>query len=378
MTKIEELPPAGKINPAVFDGLIYPRLGAPSKDILAGPMHGVDCGVVRVAPGRVMAMTADPFFIVPDYGWERAAWFAFHILASDITTTGLRPSHLAVDLNLPLSMKREELELMWEAVHRECLKYGVSVVTGHTARYAGCNYPMVGGAVMTALGDEDKYVTTRMAKPGDRIIITKGAAIETCGLFAAACPGLIKEKFGPEFLKEADSFFEKMSTVEDALTAAGGDARKAGVTSMHDATECGIWGGLFEIARASGTGMRINKEEIILKDAPARICGYFGVDPYCTISEGTLIITAREEAAPRLLAALAAKDIDASIAGEVTAPKHGVKVREGGMERTLEHPVTDPFWAAFAEAMELKAKRGARRRISGPSSRSWARNAAGA
>ncbi|MDD5210436.1 MAG: AIR synthase family protein [Elusimicrobiales bacterium] len=351
-----ELPPIGKINPAVFDGLIYPRLGAPSKDILDGPMHGVDCGVVRVAPGKVMAMTADPFFIVPDYGWERAAWFAFHILASDITTTGLKPSHLAVDLNLPLSIKREELETMWETVHRECLKYGVSVVTGHTAKYAGCDYPMVGGAFMTALGDEDKYVTTRMARPGDKIVVTKGAAIETCGLFAAACPGLIEEALGPELLKEADGFFEKMSTVEDALTAADGDARKAGITSMHDATECGIWGGLFEIARASGTGMRIEKESIILEKAPALICAHFGIDPYASISEGTLIITAREWAVPALLARLAAKGIKASVIGEVKEAKHGVKVVESGEERNLEHPVADPFWAAFAGAMELKAK----------------------
>lgn len=351
-----ELPPIGKINPAIFDGLIYPRLGAPSKDILAGPMHGVDCGVVRVAPGKVMAMTADPFFIVPDYGWERAAWFAFHILASDITTTGLRPSHFAVDLNLPLSLKREELEIMWETVHRECLKYGVSVVTGHTAKYAGCSYPMVGGAFMTALGDEDKYVTTSMARPGDRIVVTKGAAIETCGLFAAACPGLIEEKFGPAFLKEADGFFEKMSTVEDALAAADGDARKAGISSMHDATECGIWGGLFEIARASGTGMRIDKEKIILEKAPELICAHFGIDPYASISEGTLIITVRESSVAALLARLAVKGIKASVIGEVTEAGRGVKIRENGGERTLEHPVIDPFWGAFAGAMERKTK----------------------
>ena len=351
MTTTAELP-LGKIDPAVFDGLIYPRLGAPSPDILAGPMHGVDCGVVRVAPGRVLAMTADPFFIVPEYGWERAAWFAFHILASDITTTGLRPSHLAVDLNLPLSIKREELELMWETVHRECLKYGVSVVTGHTARYAGCNYPMVGGAVMTALGDEDKYVTTKMARPGDRVIVTKGAAIETCGLFAAACPRLVEAELGAAALRDLEKMFYRMSTVEDALTAADGNARAAGVTSMHDATECGIWGGLYEIARASGTGMAVDRDAIPLAPAAARLCARFAMDPYSAISEGTLIITAKPAAVPGILARLAAKDIAASVIGEVTEKARGIKVTEDGRQRDLAHPVNDPFWPAFAAAME--------------------------
>lgn len=351
MTLTAELP-LGKINPAVFDGLIYPRLGAPSPDILAGPMHGVDCGVVRVAPGRVLAMTADPFFIVPEYGWERAAWFAFHILASDITTTGLRPSHLAVDLNLPLSIKKEELELLWETVHRECVKYGVSVVTGHTARYAGCNYPMVGGAVMTALGDEDKYVTTRMARPGDRIIVTKGAAVETCGLFAAACPRLVEAELGARALRDLQGMFYKMSTVEDALAAADGNARAAGVTSMHDATECGIWGGLYEIARASGTGMAVDRGAIILENAAARLCARFGIDPYSAISEGTLIITAGKEAVKPLLGRLGDKGIAASVIGEVTEKERGITVTENGKPRQLAHPVTDPFWPAFAAAME--------------------------
>lgn len=351
MTLTAELP-LGKINPAVFDGLIYPRLGAPSPDILAGPMHGVDCGVVRVAPGRVLAMTADPFFIVPAYGWERAAWFAFHILASDITTTGLRPSHLAVDLNLPLSIKREELEALWETVHRECLKYGVSVVTGHTARYAGCDYPMVGGAVMTALGDEDKFVTTRMARPGDKVIVTKGAAIETCGLFAAACPKLVEAELGAADLRELERMFYKMSTVEDALAAAGGNAREAGVTSMHDATECGVWGGLYEIARASGTGMAVDRGAIPLAPAAARLCARFGIDPYSAISEGTLIITARAPYAGTIMARLALAGIESAVIGEVTEKARGVTVTEDGRLRDLAHPVNDPFWPAFAAAQE--------------------------
>src|SRR5438309_8673995 len=31
------------------------------------------------------------------YGWERAAWFAFHILASDLTTSGVAPEYITMD-----------------------------------------------------------------------------------------------------------------------------------------------------------------------------------------------------------------------------------------------------------------------------------------
>lgn len=350
--RLERLPEIGKISPRVFDRVIYPCLGADSGNVLVGPQHGVDCGVVDLGNGQVMAVTTDPFFVVPEYGWERAAWFAFHILASDIATSGLAPTYLAVDLNLPLSTRAEELERLWTAVHRECVKYGVSVVAGHTAKYAGCGYPMVGGATMLAVGPKDGYVTTRMARPGDKLIVTKGAGIEAAGVFAATFPALIEESCGPEFAREAQELFWQMSAVDDALTAAGVGVRDHGVTAMHDATECGVWGGLYEIAQASGVGLRIRKDDIVVNETAERLCSLFGMDPYSSISEGTLLIACKEAAAGKVLAALRGKNIAASIAGEIVEARHGLRVVDGGRERPLEHPEVDPFWAAFAKTLE--------------------------
>ena len=59
----------GKATAELFDQLILRRLGAPDDDVLVGPRHGVDVGVVRVADGTAMALTADPVFVVPAYGW---------------------------------------------------------------------------------------------------------------------------------------------------------------------------------------------------------------------------------------------------------------------------------------------------------------------
>ena len=88
---MSELPEIGKISPEIFDELIYPGLGKKSNNVLVGPQHGVDIGVVDLGNGKVMATTTDPVFIVPEYGFERAAWFALHILVSDVVTSGLKP-----------------------------------------------------------------------------------------------------------------------------------------------------------------------------------------------------------------------------------------------------------------------------------------------
>ena len=58
----------GKITPEIFAKVILEHLGARNTDVLIGPRHGVDVGVVRVAPGVAMALTADPVFVVPPTG----------------------------------------------------------------------------------------------------------------------------------------------------------------------------------------------------------------------------------------------------------------------------------------------------------------------
>ena len=83
-----EMPEIGKISPEIFTEVIFPRLGAKSCDIIVGPQHGVDVGIVEIGD-KAVSFTTDPVFIVPQYGWERAAWFAIHIIISDSVTSGL-------------------------------------------------------------------------------------------------------------------------------------------------------------------------------------------------------------------------------------------------------------------------------------------------
>lgn len=337
----------GKVTPEMFERVILRRLGAGDRDILVGPQHGVDVGVVRVAPGVVMAVSADPVFIVPQYGWDRAAWFAVHILASDTSVSGLPLRWMAVDLNLPPETTDDDLTAIWEAFSQTCAELGLAVVTGHTARYDGCNWPMVGGAVCAALGPEDSYVTPTMARVGDRVVVTKGAAIEATALFAATFPERLKAGVGDEVWRAADALFEKMTVVPEARVAARYGLRERGVTSMHDATEGGVLAGLTEVATASGVGLRIDLDAVPVRPEVRAVCDHVGIDPYTSISEGTLIATVRPEHADGYLAALEEDGIDAAVVGEVTEREKGTTLVAGGVEGPLEHPGLDPFWGAF-------------------------------
>jgi len=353
---MSSMPEIGKISPDVFEKLILPHLGAKNDKVLVGPQNGVDVGIAEIG-GKAVSFTCDPVFIVPEYGWERAAWFAVHIIASDCVTGGLKPIFLAIDLNLPMEMTSQQLDIVWKTMHRECAKLGIAVITGHTGRYENCHYPMVGGATMVGIGSKDEYVTPKLAKAGDKIIITKGPAIEATGILATMFPKLIEDEFGKNFSKKAEKIFYKMSVVEDAMAAVRVGVRDNGVTAMHDATECGIWGGLFEIAQAANLGVRVEQDKIVIEDCVPEICRFFGIDPYASISEGTLIIACRAHKADDILKALGKKGIKASIVGELTKPAHGMVLLRDGREEQLKHPIVDPFWRAFYEALEKYSKK---------------------
>ena len=335
-------PELGKADRDFFDQYIYPHLGADREDVTLGPQHGVDFGVVDVG-GQALAMATDPVFLMPSLGFERAAWFAFHVLVSDVAVSGLEPAYLSVDFNLPPEITDAQFQTVWETFDAEARELDISVVTGHTARYAGCNYPMVGGATTMAVGEHDDLIRPDGARPGDRVVVTKGPAIEATGLLSIQFEALMDD-VDPDTVEAAKDRFYDMSPIEDALTAAAA----GGVTAMHDATEGGVYGGLFEMARAAGVGIEIESDRVPIQPGVIEACEFFDIDPWISISEGTLLATVDPDSVQGVLDALAAADVPAADVGRV-AEGSGLTV-DG---EAVAHPGQDPFWAAFEEHSAL-------------------------
>jgi hydrogenase maturation factor len=233
---------------------------------------------------------------------------------------------------------------MWRSVHAEAVKYGISIITGHTARYAGCNYPMVGGATAIAVGTKRELRGPHLVKPGDRIVVTKGPAIETVGLLAVLFPDKFVQAGGQKFQQAAAAVFDQMSVMDDCAIA----RQFPGVRVMHDATECGIWGGLYEMARAGNYGIKVEPELIPVQPVIQRTAELFDFDPFCAISEGTLLAVVAPRSADQLVGAFKRAGIISAVVGEVVPAKQGIKI--GG--RVLAHPKVDPYW----ELVERLAK----------------------
>ncbi|MGC2288623.1 MAG: AIR synthase-related protein [Thermoplasmata archaeon] len=313
---------------------------------MIGPHTGVDVGVVRLPGGGVLLSTTDPLYIEPRLGWERAAWFAFHVLASDLTTTGRRPDWATIDLDVPPETSDAVLGTILRVFDREARRLGTAIVTGHTGRYAGCAFPMVGSGTLIAATDPAGYLTTRGIPAGAELLIARTPALEATAMLATFFPDRVKDRLGSQVLGRAQALAARMTTVPDALRAAKVGLRSDGVWAMHDATEGGVRTAAWEMAIASHRGLNVDLAKAWIDPTVREVAGLFGVEPLDASSEGTLLLAADPRRVEELVAALRAGGAVVSRVGLFTA--HRTVLRDGA--GPLRPPVRDSYWEAVRRA----------------------------
>jgi hydrogenase maturation factor len=329
------MPDTGKVDHEFFRGEIAPRLGAQRDDVRKGPAHGVDFGVVDVG-GQAMVMATDPVSILPALGFERAARFAIQIVLADVAVSGLSPSHLTISFSLPPGMTDGQFGAVWGAIDEECRDLGARVVTGHTARYEGCSFPWVGAATALAVGDHEEVVYPDGAQPGDRLLVTKGPAVEVTGLFATLFPDRID--LPDETLATAKQRLEDTDATRDALAA----ARAGDVLAMHDATEGGVLGALHEMAASAAVRLVVDTDAIPVQPGVRETCDALSMDPWRATTAGTLLLAVPRAEVDAVVAALEARDTPVGVAGRVEA---GSGVVVDGAETSA--PEGDASWPVY-------------------------------
>jgi len=345
-------PRLGKAGQRILESVIYRSLGASSSRLVVGPAFGLDNSIVRLSRGRVLVATTDPLSYIPSLGPKASAWLSVHLLASDLTTSGFSPQFGLFDFNLPPTLRDASFAKYWRSFHQECKRLGLSIIGGHTGRYPGIDYTIVGGGVVMAIGPEDDYLTSSMARNGDDVVLTKGAAIETTAVLTRAFPGRVRKTLGSTLFDKAWNYLYKVSTVADALAASSIGIRHRGVTAMHDATEGGVIAGLIELTTASGLGLMVDLEQIHVSPETQHLCDLFRIDPQVSLSEGSLIIASRPTKTEEVRAKLSSQRISSTIVGSLTSSFRGCKATTSKGTRSLRYPDVDPYWKAYSKAIK--------------------------
>jgi hydrogenase expression/formation protein HypE len=335
---MEEKLPVGKLPVELLARLLN-QMPVQDSRVILGPGIGMDCAVIDFGQ-RLLVLKSDPI----TFATEEIGWYAVHVNANDIATTGGTPRWMIITLLLPEKSTTAALaEHIVRQVSSACQELGISVVGGHTEITYGLDRPILVGTLLGEVEREDLVVPSG-ASPGDRILLTKGVPIEATSILAREFSGRLEAFLSPSEIEQAQSFLHDpgISVLRDAQAA----KRAGGVTAMHDPTEGGLLTALWELADASGRSLSVDLQSVFVPDLSARICSYFGLDPLGAIASGALLITCHPASAPDIIRSLQAEGITCTDIGEVD---HGppVVVQAGKPSQTLPRPSRDEITRMF-------------------------------
>ncbi len=327
MNKLEP----GKLSTSDLQQLILQQLPVVRKDILVRPMIGEDSAVIDFGD-EVCVVSTDPITgALSDMGV-----LAVHISCNDIAANGAQPVGIQASLLFPRDTEPARIKALMEDIAATARSLEVEVIGGHTEVTDVVNKPLVS---VTAIGraSRDKYVTSAGGRVGDQVVITKSAALEGTSILAADYYQLLlSQGLDEELLRRAQSFSSEISVVREGLIAAD-----FGVTAMHDATEGGVCGCLFELTSASGTGFEIWEGQVPLRQETRALARVLDFDPLTMISSGSMLITTPR--GKELCARLMEEGVEARVIGRLTEEKRIIKEVGGGSREVTEVP-GDELW----------------------------------
>lgn len=323
---------AGKISETVLARSVLKQLRTTRAEVLAAPAEGSDAAVIRAGEQAVAcAVSAMPLTAparVP---------FNIYTAANNLACRGVRPVGILVGLMLPTSASEQVLRGLTGEIESVCAREHMQVLGGHTEVTRLVAEPLV---TVTAVGmAAGEAVVSGGVKPGMEIVMAGGAGLAGAALLAREREEELKSRYAQPFIDRA-----KTADGDLSVCAAAQAAAQAGVCAMHDISEGGVFGALWELGAGAGVGMKIWLKEIPIRQETVEVSEFFQINPYKLLSTGSLLAVAEDGEA--VVSAIRRAQGDAAVIGRVTDGSDRVLLC-GEERRFLERPQTDEFYKAI-------------------------------
>jgi hydrogenase expression/formation protein HypE len=320
----------GKLPSSELEKLVFSKIKRVHDEVLVSPGIGIDCSAIDFGD-YACVLSCDPITGTA----KEIGRLAVHINCNDIASCGVEPIGLLAVILCPEGSSEEELETIMEQFAEAARSLNVDMLGGHTEITGAVNRFVIS---CTAVGKclKDRIITAGGAKPGDSLIITKHAGLEGTSIIAHEKEAELIPVLGRQTVEEARSFMNSISVVKDGVTAAG-----FGVNAMHDVTEGGVLGAVWELCEASGTGAEVYRDMIPLHMATRKICEYYDIDPYRLISSGCMLISAAD--GEGLVRRLKEVDIDAAVIGKLNDTGKKLLICDG-RAKEIDPPASDELY----------------------------------
>lgn len=320
------------------------QTGTRRNEVLSGAGVGKDCAILAFEEENVMAVCVQEGAVAARGQENRdpvepepymTMGSMIQKCANNLAAGGFCPFACLVTFLLPESTEEADIRILMKEAEEKCRELSMEVAGGQTRITGGAAVSM---AVVTGFGKawEDAPSISGTAAPGQDIVISKWIGLEGTALLARRNRGKLLERYPAYLVEEAESFGQWLSVLPEAEVGA-----RLGVSSMHDASEGGIFGALWELAEGAGTGLSVDMRKLPLRQETVEVCECCNVNPYELLSGGCLIMTAED--GPGLVAALEKEHIPAVVVGKVTGSNDRILIN-GDEIRYMDRPQRDALF----------------------------------
>lgn len=317
----------GKLSDSILKRTVLKQIQKRRNEVLCGAGIGEDCAIFACEGGN-LASCVTSYVVADRQDMIRAIYKATNNLA----TAGAEPVAVMLSILLPERASEEKLKKLMDGAAQAARELNIQIAGGHTTVSPAVSEKL---AAVTAYGkvSAGAHLTTKGAKPGQDIVISKWIGLEGTAILAGKKKEELLTRYPEYLVEEALSFDKYLSIIPEAATA-----MKSGVCVMHDASEGGILATLWELAESSGVGLSIDLKKLPIRQETVEVCEFCDVNPYELLSGGCLVMATED--GNQLVLALQEQGIPAVVAGKITDSNDRL-IFNGEEKRFLDKPAAD-------------------------------------
>ena len=321
----------GKIPESVLIRSVLKQVKHRREEVLAGPGVGEDCAALEVGEGEALVLSTDPITgTAKDIGRH-----GIYVTANDLAVSGAEPIGVLLTVILPPDVPEEELKKIIKDGEETCKELHMEILGGHTEVSKVVSQPLLS---VTGVGKVKKtsFLRTSGMKPNQDLVVTKWIGLEGTAILAKEKEEELRKRFPSILVHTARDFSHLLSVIEEARIAT-----EHGVSAMHDITEGGIFGALWEMASGAGVGLEVDLKKIPIRQETVEICEYFGLNPYQLMSSGSIL--AASDDGYELVRKLEQAGIHAVVVGHTNGENDRI-LYNGEDVRYLDKPQPDELY----------------------------------
>lgn len=321
----------GKVPNKILEEIVFKNIMHKREDVLLRSGIGEDCAVIDFDKYGCV-ISSDPITGAS----ENIGKIAVHISCNDVASNGAEPVGIMLTILAPEGTTVKELETIMKDAGEVSKDLNVEIIGGHTEITNAVNKIVVS---TTVIGKQriENVLKPENVNVGDKVLMTKYAGLEGTAIIAFDKEDEIENKISKELIKRGKSFINDISVVKEGLLCGN-----LGVDYMHDITEGGLLGAIWESAKAVNKGILINKSLIPIDEATDEICKFYNIDPLKLISSGSMVIIANEEKTNRIIEILGNENIKVTVIGEII--DKDILMNKNETLYKIEEPMSDELY----------------------------------